>query len=490
MRPSSKRQKLLQAQQQSKQYLNDTKNLKESQGQFENKQMRNNQSQQQIDQEQNQSQYDNNTEIGNESEYGQKQTIFTMVNSMRQQLEKEFIDKFNEVRLLDKNKEIKFFQCVGDKVISKESTEEIEKERVEYKNEELREIQQQGVERYELLLNQDTPIIEQVVPSFDCQWDYDKNDPMKRRFLIQKKLTKVGTLIILKHRKEERLQKIKNFLNGAATKEEVKQLVNQDHQKAEYAGIGKKDFTAFSFEFEEHNIDKFLLPVQYESSNNFSNFKFEVNPRTGFDDWTAIEPIDYCDYEIMDYRNKDMPQIVLNPPIESQRKLRTGAEEEYGHLTKTGQFGDITEEKYIAEPIPKSFAKPFEIQAHQLLLPHSTIRRYEQYYEVTEVDPEYYLQHDPIQTQDEFDPNPLEEDPTVLKYDFLRKTPGLNSIQCLNSLPIEYQYYYNKRQDLPKDYGYESEMEKYCPGILPNIDYDDILTDDDSDGDAPPNIEK
>lgn len=32
-------------------------------------------------------------------------------------------------------------------------------------------------------------------------------------------------------------------------------------------------------------------------------------------------------------------------------------------------------------------------------------------------------------------------------------------------------------------------MEKYCPGILPNIDYDDILTDDDSDGDAPPNIE-
>lgn len=32
-------------------------------------------------------------------------------------------------------------------------------------------------------------------------------------------------------------------------------------------------------------------------------------------------------------------------------------------------------------------------------------------------------------------------------------------------------------------------MEKYCPSILPNVDYDDNLTDDDSDGEAPPNIE-
>jgi len=47
--------------------------------------------------------------------------------------------------------------------------------------------------------------------------------------------------------------------------------------------------------------------------------------------------------------------------------------------------------KAINEPLPKSFLRPFEIETHRLLLPHSTIRRYYNYNQVTEVDPEYYL---------------------------------------------------------------------------------------------------
>jgi len=75
-----------------------------------------------------------------------------------------------------------------------------------------------------------------------------------------------------------------------------------------------------------------------------------------------------------------------------------------------------------------------------------------------------------------------------LKYEFLRKTPGLNSIHALNTIPIEKINYYNKRLAIPKDFGYEDELEKYCPGILPEVEYDDVLTDDDSDGEAPPAI--
>ena len=94
-----------------------------------------------------------------------------------------------------------------------------------------------------------------------------------------------------------------------------------------------------------------------------------------------------------------------------------------------------------------------------------------------------------------------------MKYEFLRKTPGLNSIHALNTIPIEKINYYNKRLAIPKgtliiaksnfillfffiflDFGYEDELEKYCPGILPEVEYDDVLTDDDSDGEAPPAI--
>jgi len=59
--------------------------------------------------------------------------------------------------------------------------------------------------------------------------------------------------------------------------------VHQEWQRAEYAGLGKKDHIVFEFEFEENNINTFLFPIQYESSNTFSTFKYDINPRTGFD---------------------------------------------------------------------------------------------------------------------------------------------------------------------------------------------------------------
>ena len=47
-----------------------------------------------------------------------------------------------------------------------------------------------------------------------------------------------------------------------------------------------------------------LFPIQYDSSNTFNNFKFDINPSLSFDDVTSIEPINYCDAEIMGYKSK------------------------------------------------------------------------------------------------------------------------------------------------------------------------------------------
>ena len=76
--------------------------------------------------------------------------------------------------------------------------------------------------------------------------------------------------------------------------------MNHDQNNAEMnVGEEKKDKRKLKFEFLEHNVSRYLMPTQYESSNNYSNFKYDVNPRTGFDDWTNIEPIAQCDSEIM-----------------------------------------------------------------------------------------------------------------------------------------------------------------------------------------------
>jgi len=84
-----------------------------------------------------------------------------------------------------------------------------------------------------------------------------------------------------------------------------------------------------------------LLPIQYEGSNSVTNYKFDLNARTGFDDWAPIDPINYCDYEVMGYRNWDIPAIIQYPPIETNRKPRRGAEEEYSVRGKLGNHEKI-----------------------------------------------------------------------------------------------------------------------------------------------------
>jgi hypothetical protein len=111
---------------------------------------------------------------------------------------------------------------------------------VQFNEKELRDIEYGAAHRYELQRDIDAPIIEQVVPHYECQWDFDKNDDMKRHLMVQRKLREIGYKVVYQNRLTERLGKIKNFLKGAKTRAEVRQMVNLDYQRAEYAGIGKK----------------------------------------------------------------------------------------------------------------------------------------------------------------------------------------------------------------------------------------------------------
>jgi hypothetical protein len=46
-------------------------------------------------------------------------------------LEKQFLDRFNQIAHIDKEKNIKFFRCVGDPAFTKENEEKILNERAE-----------------------------------------------------------------------------------------------------------------------------------------------------------------------------------------------------------------------------------------------------------------------------------------------------------------------------------------------------------------------
>lgn len=44
-----------------------------------------------------------------------------------------------------------------------------------------------------------------------------------------------------------------------------------------------------------------LFPIQYEQSNQFSDYRFDIDARNGFDDWSKLELLNYNDVEAMNY---------------------------------------------------------------------------------------------------------------------------------------------------------------------------------------------
>jgi len=48
----------------------------------------------------------------------------------------------------------------------------------------------------------------------------------------------------------------------------------------------------------------------------------------------------------------------------------------------------------------------------------------------------------------------------------MTNTPGLSSIKAINHSNIEYSYHYQKRMNMINDFGYEKQIDQYCPELL------------------------
>ncbi|KAL4456204.1 hypothetical protein ABPG74_014165 [Tetrahymena malaccensis] len=412
--------------------------------------------------------------------------------NIRSQQEREFIEKCNAVALMDKNKDIKFFQCIGDEVITEDETQNILTERKNYHQSKLDHIQHEGVHRYTKKINQDHVMLGQRNQELQMtnNWDTDKNDNLKLRKIILKRFMNAGTKIILKMRMENRLIKLKNLLCDCQTKEDVKKLVQLDWQKAEYAGVGKKEFIAFEFSFTEDDVSTTIFPIQYDASNLKYDHTFEINPRKDFNDLDLheYEVLPRNEVEAMRYTNFERLICSHYTPIETDRVFRTGAEWEYSSQGKTGAFKEISSVQGLAESMPKTFLKPFELPNHLFITSHDTLRPYINYNQFNEVDPEYYLQPEYMEIQDNLDPK-MNNDYYALKNEFLGKTPGLSSRFALHSIYSETIRYLPKQLQLPRDCANINKVESACPSKVKVYEYDDNLTDDDSDGEEPPVVQ-
>lgn len=107
----------------------------------------------------------------------------------------------------------------------------------------------------------------------------------------------------------------------------------------------------------------------------------------------------------MGYKNWQVNPLLIYNPIESDRKMRTGAEEEYSNRE---QSGPLEEEKDLAiitqaEPILE-FKKPYDSNCHQLITLDPNLKAYHSSEPKTETSPEFNLLYKKIDYQDHLDP--------------------------------------------------------------------------------------
>lgn len=74
----------------------------------------------------------------------------------------------------------------------------------------------------------------------------------------------VASKIIIRYRAEGRFQKIKTYIKGCDTKEKVRKFVEQDWERAEYFGMGKKDYVNLLLNLYEaqRSIDRLQIRIQ------------------------------------------------------------------------------------------------------------------------------------------------------------------------------------------------------------------------------------
>lgn len=99
-------------------------------------------------------------------------------------LESQYVEKFNEVGKLTEQKNIKFFSAIGDPYITTAETADINNERKDFMDQFLFTLKDEGIHRYNLKTDVDQPKSDIILPDYLATWDLNKNDPTKKRRLV------------------------------------------------------------------------------------------------------------------------------------------------------------------------------------------------------------------------------------------------------------------------------------------------------------------
>lgn len=171
--------------------------------------------------------------------------------------EKAFIKDYRKIEDLEREKEIKFFQCIGDPPITPEFRQGVHDKRSAIKTEKANALRERDVTRFATAIDEDKVVVETDLKlSEQPKWDAFANNHLAMRKRICTLFMKAGNKVITRLRAGKRLTKIKAMFERHCIKnrEETKKMVAEDWKIAQNMRL-----------------------TDSESENDIHNIKFSFN---------------------------------------------------------------------------------------------------------------------------------------------------------------------------------------------------------------------
>lgn len=171
-----------------------------------------------------------------------------------------FLMDYRKLEDLDREKGIKFFECVGDPPMTGPFKQGIEDTRNNFNTKKQTEMRSNDCSRFSTEINSDQVVVPCVIENkAEPLWDEHRNNhfTMKRRLLNI--FLKVTNKMIMRRRAGLRLQKIQKRLqdNNITNRKECKKWVAEDGKAAQMSNIGAGD------EADTDNIDSIRFTFSF-----------------------------------------------------------------------------------------------------------------------------------------------------------------------------------------------------------------------------------
>lgn len=151
-----------------------------------------------------------------------------------------FLKEYRRLEDLEREKGIKFFECIGDPPATEKFLGDIQVKRQNYINERLDEMREKDCHRFATEINSDKVVVPTDIKISDQpRWNiYDNNHFAMRKRLVAIFL-KVANKLITRMRAGRRLKKIKQRFeeHGVYSREDAKRMVADDWKKAQNARL-------------------------------------------------------------------------------------------------------------------------------------------------------------------------------------------------------------------------------------------------------------